>query len=52
MTTTITYLSVYEQRIQLVAAALTANSSMKDKAAKELAAHVLHAIDHIPEKVR
>jgi hypothetical protein len=47
-----TYLSLYEQRLQLVAAALTRNSKLGEAEAGELAVHVLQAIDHVPEKVR
>jgi hypothetical protein len=28
------------------------NSKLEEKAAADLAVHILHAIDHIPEKVR
>jgi hypothetical protein len=47
-----TYVSLYDQRVRLVAAALTAHSELTKKAAVELAGHVLYALDHIPEKVR
>jgi hypothetical protein len=47
-----TYVSLYDQRVRLVAAALTAHSKLTKKAAVELAGHVLYALDHIPEKVR
>jgi hypothetical protein len=46
------YISRYDQRVRLVADALTRNSKLKDEAAVELAKHVLDALDHIPEKVR
>jgi hypothetical protein len=52
MTSNITYVSLYDQRVKLVAAALTARSELTEKAAIELAGHVLYALDHIPEKVR
>ena len=42
----------YEQRLRLVADALTQNSKMSPETAGELAKHVLYAIDHIPERVR
>ncbi len=48
----ISYMSLYDQRIQLVANALEQNSKLDEKTAAELAVHVLYAIDHIPEKVR
>jgi hypothetical protein len=47
-----TYVSRYDQRIKLVAATLTAHSKLTEKAAIELARHVMYALDHIPEKVR
>ena len=46
------YVSLYEQRVKLVAAALTEHSELTSSAATELAAHVLYALDHIPERVR
>ncbi|WP_255621879.1 DUF6307 family protein [Pseudonocardia sp. DSM 110487] len=51
-TSTRTHISLYEQRLQLVAHALTENSKLSEKVASDLAVHVLYAIDHIPEKVR
>jgi hypothetical protein len=50
--TTRSYVSLYDQRVRLVADALLQNSKLEKEAAVELAAHVLYAIDHIPEKVR
>ena len=47
-----TYISMYEQRVRLVADVVKQNSKLSDKAAVELAKRVLHAIDHIPEKMR
>jgi len=52
MSQTTTYVSIHEQRVQLVAQVITKNSKLGDKAATELATHVLYALDHIPEKVR
>lgn len=52
MSGTSTYTSLYDQRVALVAHALTQNSKLSDKAATALAKHVLYALDHIPEKVR
>jgi hypothetical protein len=52
MSHTTTYVSVHEQRVQLVARAITKNSKLGEKPAIELAKHVLYALDHIPEKVR
>jgi Family of unknown function (DUF6307) len=47
-----TFVSIYDQRVRLVANALKQNSTLGEAAALDLAVHVLHAIDHIPEKVR
>jgi hypothetical protein len=52
MAVNIVFVSRYDQRIRLVADALTQNSKLTDEAAVELAKHVLQALDHIPEKVR
>ena len=52
MTATTVYVSRYDQRVRLVADALTQNSKLTDEAAVELAKHVLQALDHIPETVR
>ena len=46
------YISLYEQRVQLVAAAVRQHSKLSEKDASHLAVRVLYAIDHIPEKVR
>jgi hypothetical protein len=46
------YISLYDQRIQLVAHVLVQHSKLSEKDAADLAVHVLYAIDHIPEKVR
>ena len=52
MTSNATYVSLYERRVKLVADALTEHSELTSRAATELAAHVLYALDHIPERVR
>ena len=51
-TSTTNHISLYQQRLRLVANALTQHSKLSEKDAAGLAVHVLHAIDHIPEKVR
>ena len=48
----VVYVSRYDQRVRLVADALTRNSELADEAAVELAKHVLNALDHIPENIR
>lgn len=45
-------LSLYENRVKLVQDTLVAHGQLTDKAARDLAVHVLDALDHIPEKVR
>ena len=52
MTSNCTYVSRYDQRVKLVADALMAHSELVEDAAREAAVHVLHALDHEPEKVR
>ncbi|MDT7650124.1 MAG: hypothetical protein QOI36_1530, partial [Pseudonocardiales bacterium] len=47
-----TYISLYDRRVRPVADALIKNSKLGETEAVELAGHVLHAIDHIPGKVR
>ena len=52
MAAIVTYISRHDQRVRLVADAVTQNSKLTDEAAVELAKHVLDALDHIPEKIR
>ena len=42
----------YGQSVELVKDTIKAHSKLGDKAAGELAVHVLHALNSIPEKVR
>jgi len=42
----------YIQRLELVSDTIRAHSKLGDKAARELAVHVLHALNSIPEKMR
>ena len=42
----------YTTRLELVRDTITAHSKLGDNAAIELAAHVLHALNSIPEKMR
>lgn len=44
--------SPYENRVEQVRDTLRQHSKLSDKAATDLAVHVLHALDTIPEKVR
>lgn len=50
--TTSTYVSAYERRLKMVEDVLTGRTKLDDKAARDLAVHVLRALDHIPERVR
>jgi Family of unknown function (DUF6307) len=52
MTVNATLRSPYELRLRLVQDTLTAHSALDDAAAGELAIHVLHALNSIPEKMR
>ncbi|RZS32782.1 hypothetical protein EV193_111167 [Herbihabitans rhizosphaerae] len=49
---TTTYVSRYDRRVKLVQNTLAAHAELGDTAAKDLAVHVLQALDHIPEEVR
>ena len=42
----------YDLRVELVADTIKAHTKLGDKAAAELAVHVLHTLNSIPEKVR
>ncbi len=42
----------YIQRLDLVKDTIKAHSKLGDRAASDLAVHVLHALNSIPEKMR
>ena len=42
----------YARRLELVADTIMAHSKIKGEAAHDLAVHVLHALNSIPEKMR
>lgn len=42
----------YTERLELVADVIKSHSKLKDGAASDLAVHVLHALNSIPEKMR
>jgi hypothetical protein len=42
----------YVERLDLVTETIRTHSKLGDKAASELAVHVLHALNSIPEKIR
>jgi hypothetical protein len=50
--TATTHTSVYERRLKMVQDVLSVRAELEDKAARDLAMHVLRALDHIPERVR
>jgi hypothetical protein len=50
--TTSTHMSVYERRLKMVEDVLIGRTELSGKAARDLAVHVLRALDHIPERVR
>jgi hypothetical protein len=52
MTTNGSYVSMYDLRVKMVQKALQDHSKLGDKVARDLAVHVLDALDHIPEKSR
>lgn len=52
MTDNSKYVSLYDQRVQVVADALMQHSKITKKAAVPLTEYVLDALDHIPEKIR
>jgi hypothetical protein len=52
MSSPVKYVSVYNQRVELIKSTLQAHTKLNDKAAVELAEHVLDVLNHLPEKVR
>ena len=42
----------YLERVEMVKDTIRAHTKLGDKAANELAVHVLHALNSIPEKMR
>ncbi len=52
MTTTLPVLTGYEYRLELVRTVLQQHTSLDSAASTDLAAKVLHAIDHVPEHTR
>jgi hypothetical protein len=49
---TTTLQTPYGQRVELVKDTIQTHSKLGDKAASDLAVHVLHALNSIPEKIR
>jgi hypothetical protein len=52
MTATTTFRTPYDNRVALVKDTIMGRSKLGDKAAHDLAVHVLQALDSIPEKMR
>ena len=52
MASTTTIRTPYDLRVELVTATISEHSKLGDKAAGELAVHILHTLNSIPEKVR
>lgn len=52
ISSTATFTPRYEQRVKLIQDVVRNNSTLDDKAASELAVHMLHALDTIPERLR
>jgi Family of unknown function (DUF6307) len=47
-----TFRTPYNLRLELIKDTITTHSKLGDKAAGELAVHVLHALNSIPERIR
>ncbi|MDG4663666.1 DUF6307 family protein [Mycobacterium sp. 236(2023)] len=52
MTSSTTFPTPYEKRVQLVQDTIEGHSELDREAAGSLAVHVLHVLDSIPEKMR
>jgi hypothetical protein len=52
MSSPTTFRTPYDVRLELVKDTITSHSKLGDKAAAELAVHVLHTLNSIPEKMR
>ena len=52
MASPVNFRTPYDQRVELVTHTIETHSTLDDAAAGELALHVLHALNSIPEKVR
>ncbi|SER72875.1 hypothetical protein SAMN05216188_114187 [Lentzea xinjiangensis] len=50
--TAMTHTSAYDRRLKMVQDVLSGQTELGEKAARDLAVHVLRALDHIPERVR
>ena len=52
MSSPTTFRTPHDLRIELIKDTIKTHSKLGDKAASELAVHVLHALNSIPEKLR
>lgn len=52
MALALTTRSPYEKRVELIQGTVQANSSLDKAAAGDLAVHILHALNSIPERIR
>lgn len=52
MVSSTTIRTPYDLRLELVADAIKAHSKLGDKAAADLAVHILHTLNSIPEQIR
>lgn len=52
MTSSTALRTPYIQRVEMVAETIKAHSKLGDEAARELAVHVLHALNSIRENIR
>ncbi|MFD8500351.1 DUF6307 family protein [Amycolatopsis sp. NPDC059657] len=52
MTATAPYVSRYDKRVALVQELVSTNTKLNDKASRELAVKMVHALDTVPESVR
>lgn len=46
------HVTQYAKRVRIATDVLMLHSKLEEEEATKLAVHVLHALDHIPEKVR
>ena len=52
MTLETLFVSRYERRVKLAQDVVQSRTTLDDKAAFELAVHLVHALDTVPEKTR
>ena len=52
MATSVSFRSPYDLRVDLVKDTITAHSKLKGDDARELAVHILQALQSVPERIR